>query len=39
MFNIKLVIERWKWNENYEVWVSTEGRIKDKKKKIIIPFM
>lgn len=39
MLNIKLVIERWKWNDSYEVWVSTEGRIKDKKKKIIIPFM
>lgn len=39
MLNIKLVIEKWKWNENYEVWVSTEGRIKDKKKKIIIPFI
>lgn len=32
---IKLSIERWKWNENYQIYVSTSGRIRNKKKKII----
>lgn len=28
MFNIHLVVERWKYNKNYNLWVSTEGRVK-----------
>ncbi len=33
MINIHFIVERWKWNEKYNVWVSTEGRVKDKFKK------
>lgn len=33
MINIHFVVERWKWSKEYGVWVSTEGRVKDKSKK------
>ena len=32
MINIHFIVERWKWNEEYGVWVSTEGRVKDRCK-------
>lgn len=28
----KFTIERWKWSDTYDVYVSTEGRIKDRDK-------
>lgn len=37
MFNIHFSIERWKFNKEYGVYVSTEGRFKDENKKPIIP--
>lgn len=37
MIQIHIKIERWKWNETYGVWVSSEGRLRDKKKTIIRP--
>jgi hypothetical protein len=37
MFNIKIYIERWKYNSEYELYVSTDGGIKDSKKKLIKP--
>lgn len=39
MFNICFEVERWKYNEQYEVWVSTKGHIKDKNKKLVTPRM
>lgn len=30
--NIRFIFERWKWNKEYELWVSTEGRIRDRYK-------
>ncbi len=41
MFGISLhfTIERWKYNKEYNLYVSTEGRIKDKKKKLIRPLV
>lgn len=33
--SIHIKIERWKWNGQYGVWVSSEGRLRDKKRKII----
>ena len=39
MFKIKITIERWKWNEEYQVWVSSEGQVKNKKKKILPTFL
>lgn len=33
--NFCFSIERWKFNKDFEVYVSTKGRIKDKQKKII----
>ena len=41
MFGISLhfTIERWKYNKEYNLYVSTEGRIKDKNKKLIRPFV
>ena len=39
MFKIKIVIEKWKWNEEYQVWVSSEGQVKNKKKKILPTFL
>ena len=32
-FNIHIKIERWKWNKKYKIWVSSDGRLKDKNKK------
>ena len=37
MFNIHFTIERWKFNKEYNVYVSTQGRFKDKNKKEIFP--
>lgn len=28
MFNIHLIIERWRYNKDYQIWISTEGRVK-----------
>lgn len=35
MFNIHITIERWKYSEQYEVYVSTLGKVRDKNKKDI----
>lgn len=32
---IKLLFERWKWNKEYEIYVSTHGRFRNNKKQII----
>jgi hypothetical protein len=37
MFNLHFGIERWKYNKEYNVYVSNYGNIKDKSKKIIYP--
>lgn len=41
MFGISLhfTIERWKYNKEYNLYVSTEGRIKNKNKKIVRPLV
>lgn len=41
MFGISLhfTIEKWKYNKEYNLYVSTEGRIKNKDKKIIRPLV
>lgn len=41
MFGISLhfTIERWKYNKEYNLYVSTEGRIKSKDKKLIRPLV
>lgn len=41
MFGISLhfTIERWKYNKEYNLYVSTEGRVKDKNKKLIRPLV
>lgn len=39
MFNIHIEFEKWKYNKEYNVYVSTLGRIKDNKKKIIEPLI
>ena len=36
---IKIRFERWKWNTQHEIWVSTEGRLKDRNKEIIEPLL
>ena len=36
---IKIHFERWKWNSEHEVWVSTEGRLKDRDKEFIEPMI
>ena len=36
---IKIRFERWKWNEYHEVWVSTEGRLRDRNKDLIEPMV
>lgn len=33
--NLHLIIEHWKWNPEYNVWVSTEGRVRNQQKKEI----
>ena len=35
MIQIHIKLERWKWSETYGVWVSSEGRLRNKKKKIL----
>ena len=35
MFNIIFKIERWKFNKDYGVYVSTEGHFKDRQKRLI----
>jgi len=37
MFNLICRIERWKYNKEHDVFVSSEGRLRDKKKKEILP--
>ena len=37
MFNIHIELEKWKLNKEYNLYVSTLGRVKDIKKKIIEP--
>lgn len=36
---IKINVERWKWNEAHEMWVSTEGRLKDRDKELVEPMI
>lgn len=36
-FNIHFSIERWKFNKKYNIYVSTQGRFKDKDKNFIEP--
>ena len=36
-FNIHFSIERWKFNKEYNIYVSTQGRFKDKDKNFIEP--
>ena len=36
-FNIHFSIERWKFNKKYNIYVSTQGRFKDKAKNFIEP--
>lgn len=35
MFNLIIKFERWKFNKEYGVWVSTEGKVKDRYKRIL----
>lgn len=37
MFNLHFGIERWKYNKEYNVYVSNYGNIKDENKQIIYP--
>lgn len=37
MFNLHFHIERWKYNSEYELYVSSDGRIKNNKRKPIKP--
>lgn len=37
MFNLICRIERWRFNDEYDVYVSSEGRLRDKNKKEIFP--
>lgn len=30
-----LNIERWRWNEEFQLWVSNQGHFKDKKGKVV----
>ena len=36
-FNIHFSVERWKFNKDYNIYVSTQGRFKDKDKNFIEP--
>lgn len=36
---LHIELEKWKYNKEYEVWVSTKGRVRDKKKKDVKPLM
>lgn len=33
LFSLHLTLERWKWNDEYQVWVSTLGNVRSKNKK------
>lgn len=37
MLNLIFRIERWKFNKNYNVYVSSEGRVKNKNKQLLQP--
>ena len=37
--NIRFIFERWKWNDEYELWVSTEGHIRDRYKQEVQVFI
>ena len=37
MFNIHLTFERWKYNKEYNVYVSTLGNVRDSRKVTIRP--
>lgn len=37
MFNIHICFEKWKFNKNYQLWVSNLGNFKDKSKENITP--
>lgn len=37
MFKIHICIEKWKFNKNYQLWVSNLGNFKDKSKETITP--
>ena len=37
MFNLIFRVEKWRYNEEYDVFVSSEGRLRDKNKKQIFP--
>lgn len=37
MFSFHFYIERWKFNSVHQVYVSTDGRVKDSKRKLIEP--
>ena len=39
MFNVHIEFEKWKLNKEYNLYVSTLGRVKDSKKKIIEPMI
>lgn len=39
MINFHFHIERWRYNKKFNLYVSTDGRIKDKKKKLITPLL
>lgn len=36
---LKIFFERWKWNAEHELWVSSEGRIKDRYKQEVQMFI
>lgn len=35
MLNLIIKFEKWKFNKEYGVWVSTEGKVKDRYKRIL----
>lgn len=35
MFNLIFRVEKWKFNKDYGVWVSSEGKFKDRYKRIL----
>ena len=37
MFKVHICIEKWKFNKNYQLWVSNLGNFKDKSKETITP--
>lgn len=37
MFNLIFKLERWKFNKDYNVYVSSEGRVKNKNKQLLQP--